>query len=121
MSAKFGSLSIYCLCTIGTAKTVHYTVAGCPLFRGKVNGRAVGIFRIVRYSVGVRYSGVSVKRGSTVAANDACLIISHLPTQSAAKECNCRVSHVINLTRLSLFLLICVRVWEEPGNKLDCT
>ena len=47
-----------------------YGVAGCPLFRGclsiEVNGRAVGIFIIVRYIVGVRYSGVSVKRGSTV-------------------------------------------------------
>ena len=47
-----------------------YGVAGCPLFRGclsiEVNGRAVGTFRIVRYIVGVRYSGVSVKRGSTV-------------------------------------------------------
>ena len=47
-----------------------YGVAGCPLFRGclsiEVNGRAVRTFRIVRYIVGVRYSGVSVKRGSTV-------------------------------------------------------
>ena len=47
-----------------------YGVAGCPLFRGclgiEVNGRAIGTFRIVHYSVGVRYSGVSVKRGSTV-------------------------------------------------------
>ena len=47
-----------------------YGVAGCPLFRGclsiEVNGRAVGIFRIVHYIMGVRYSGVSVKRGSTV-------------------------------------------------------
>ena len=47
-----------------------YGVAGCPLFRGclsiEVNGRAVGTFRIVRYIVGVCYSGVSVKRGSTV-------------------------------------------------------
>ena len=47
-----------------------YRVVGCPLFRGclsvEVNGRAVGTFRIVRYIVGVRYSGVSVKRGSTV-------------------------------------------------------
>ena len=43
---------------------------GCPLFRGclsiEVNGRAVGTFRIVCYIVGVHYSGVSVKRGSTV-------------------------------------------------------
>ena len=47
-----------------------YGVAGCPLFRGylsiEINGRAIGTFRIVRYIVGVRYSGVSVKRGSTV-------------------------------------------------------
>ena len=32
----------------------------------EVNGRAVGTFRIVRYTGGVRYSGVSVKRGTTV-------------------------------------------------------
>ena len=48
-----------------------YGVAGCPLFRGclsiEVDGRAIGTFRIVRYIVGVSYSGVSVKRGSTVA------------------------------------------------------
>ena len=47
-----------------------YGVAGCPLFRGclsiEVSGRAVGTFRIVRYIMGVRYSGVSVKWGSTV-------------------------------------------------------
>ena len=47
-----------------------YGVAGCLLFRGclsiEVNGRAVVTFRIVRYIVGVRYSGVSVKGGSTV-------------------------------------------------------
>ena len=47
-----------------------YGVAECLLFRGclsiEVNGRAVGTFRIVRYIVGVRYSRVSVKRGSTV-------------------------------------------------------
>ena len=58
-------------------------VAGCPLFRGclsiEVNGMAVGTFRIAHYIVarvhnncyellivGVHYSGVSVKRGSTV-------------------------------------------------------
>ena len=34
--------------------------------RIEVNGRAVGTSRIVCYIVGVRYSGVSVKRGSTV-------------------------------------------------------
>ena len=46
-----------------------YGVAGCPLFRGlsiEVNGMPVGTFRIVCYIMGVRYSGVSVKRGSTV-------------------------------------------------------
>ena len=32
----------------------------------EVNGRIVGTFRIVCYIVGVRFSGVSVKRGSTV-------------------------------------------------------
>ena len=32
----------------------------------EVDGRAVGTFRIVRYIVGVRYSGVSVRGGSTV-------------------------------------------------------
>ena len=70
MSAKSGSLSIACV-QLGPRKlSVIYGVAGCPLFRGclsiEVNGRAVGTFRIVRYIVGVRYSGVSVKRGSTV-------------------------------------------------------
>ena len=47
-----------------------YRVAGCPLFRGclsiEVNGKTVGTFRIVRYTMGVHYSGVSVKWGSTV-------------------------------------------------------
>ena len=47
-----------------------YGVAGCPLFRGclsiEVNGRTVGTFRIARYIIDVRFSGVSVKRGSTV-------------------------------------------------------
>ena len=52
-------------------KTVHlYGVAGCLLFRGclsiEVNGMAVGTFKIVSYIVGVCYSGVSVKQGSTV-------------------------------------------------------
>ena len=69
MTAKSGSLSI----------AVHnwdrenfplYRVAGCPIFRGclsiEVNGRAVGTFRIVRYILGVHYSGVSVKWGSTL-------------------------------------------------------
>ena len=47
-----------------------YGVAKCPLFRGclsiEVNGKTVGTFGIVRYIVGVRFLGVSVKRGSTV-------------------------------------------------------
>ena len=32
----------------------------------EVNGRIVGTFRNVRYIMDVRFSGVSVKRGSTV-------------------------------------------------------
>ena len=47
-----------------------YEVVRCLLFRGclsiEVNGMAVRTFRIVHYIVGVRYSGVSIKRGSTV-------------------------------------------------------
>ena len=60
-----------------------YGVAGCMLFRGclsiEVNGRAV---RIVHYIVGVRYSGVSIKRGSTVFL----CITYHEPTQ--VPECS---------------------------------
>ena len=52
-----------------------YRVAGCPLFRGclsiEVNGRTVRTFRIVRCIMGVRFSGVSVKRGSTAVTKDA--------------------------------------------------
>ena len=47
-----------------------YGVVGCLLFRGclsiEVNGRIVGSFRILRYIVGVRCPGVSVKKGSAV-------------------------------------------------------
>ena len=45
-----------------------YRVAGCLLFRGclEVDGMTVGTFRIVCYIMGVHFSGVSVKRGSTV-------------------------------------------------------
>ena len=50
-----------------------YRVAGCPVFSRclsiEVNGRTVGTFRIVRYSVGVHCWGVSVNQDSTV---DAC-------------------------------------------------
>ena len=69
MSAKSGSLSTAAY-SWDRENCPLYGVAGCPLFRGclsiEVNGRAIGTFRIVHYIVGVRYSGVSVKRGSTV-------------------------------------------------------
>ena len=61
-----GPLSIAC---------VNWDRENCPLYgvsaiQGlqsiEVNGRAVGTFRIVRYIVGVHYSGVSIKWGSTV-------------------------------------------------------
>ena len=32
----------------------------------EVNGRTVGTFRIIRYIMGVRFSGASVKKDSTV-------------------------------------------------------
>ena len=67
MSAKSRSLSIACV-QLGPRKLSIIrgsrvsTIQGLP----KVNGRAVGTFRIVRYIVSVCYSGVSVKWGSTV-------------------------------------------------------
>ena len=68
---------------IGTFRIVRYIVI-CPLFRGclsiAVNGRAVGTFRIVCYS------GVSVKRGSTVFTvqeNMMSCILGQHRTQSA--------------------------------------
>ena len=79
MSAKSGSLSIACV-QLGPQKlsVIRRRVAGCPLFRDclsiEVNGRAIGTFRIVRYIVGVRYSVVSVKRGSTV-CNIHCICV----------------------------------------------
>ena len=64
MSAKSGSLSIAC---VQLENCPLYRVAGCLLFRGclsiEVNGRTVRTFS---YIVGVRCSGVSVKRGSTI-------------------------------------------------------
>ena len=66
MSAKSGSLSIL---------AYNWDCKSCPLYRVacrvsgvsiEVNGRTVGTFRIVHYIMGVRFSGVSVKRGSTV-------------------------------------------------------
>ena len=47
-----------------------YGVSGCPLLRGcfiiEVNGVTIGTSVSVRYIVGVRHSGVVVKRDSTV-------------------------------------------------------
>ena len=69
MSTKLGSLSIACI-QLGSKNCLLFGVVGCPLFRGclsiEVDGRTVGTFRIVRYIMGVRFSGVSVKRGSNV-------------------------------------------------------
>ena len=66
MSTKSGSLLAY---NWDSENCPLYGVPGCLLFRGclsiEVNGKAVGTFIFVRYIVGVRYSGVSVKRGST--------------------------------------------------------
>ena len=79
-----GSLSIACV-QLGHKNCPLYEVVGCSLFRGclsqlsvEVNGRAVGTFRIVRYIVGVRCSGVSIKRGSTVADTTQASINSYL-------------------------------------------
>ena len=51
---------------------VLYGVVGCPVFRGRLsieaNGRTVGTFRTVHY-VCVRFSGVSIRTGSTVVQN----------------------------------------------------
>ena len=66
--AKLGLLSITCV-HMGPNCPL-YRAARCPLFRGclsiEVNGRTVGTFRIVHYIMGVYFSGVSVKPGSTV-------------------------------------------------------
>ena len=62
MSAKSGSLCITAY-NWDHESCPLYGVAGCPLFRGclsiEVNGRTVWTFRIVRYIMGVRFSGVS--------------------------------------------------------------
>ena len=69
MSAKSGSLSIACV-QLGQRKLSVIRNSGMSAIQGclsiEVNGRAVGTFIFVRYIVGVRYSGVSVKWGSTV-------------------------------------------------------
>ena len=66
MSAKSGSLAY----NWDRKNCPLYGVAGYPLFKGclsiEVNGSTVGTFRIVRYIMGVCFSGASVKRGSTV-------------------------------------------------------
>ena len=67
------------------SKCPLYGVTGCPLFRGclsiEVNGRAVGTFRIVCYIMGVHYSGVSVKRGSTVENSESWQLVGGLSCQ----------------------------------------
>ena len=69
MSAKLGSLSITCI-QLGPQKLSVIQSSGVSAIQGflsiEVNGRTVGIFRIVRYIVGAHFSGVSIKRGSTV-------------------------------------------------------
>ena len=69
MYAKSGSLSIAYV-QLGPRKLSVIRSSGVSAVQGclsiAVNGRAVGTFRNVRYIVGVRYSAVSVKRGSTV-------------------------------------------------------
>ena len=80
-----------------------YGVAGCPLFRGclsiEVNGRTVGTFRIVCYIMGVRFSGVSVKRGSTVYVTLCTLRILRLHTiVTRSRDCaiHCTISKLHN-------------------------
>ena len=67
------------------SKCPLYGVTGCPLFRGclsiEVNGRAVGTFRIVCYIMGVHYSGVSIKRGSTVEKSESWQLVGGLSCQ----------------------------------------
>ena len=68
MSAKSGSLSIACV-QFGPQKLSVIQSSGVSGIQGlriEVNGRTVRTFRIVRYIMGVHFSGVSVKRGSTV-------------------------------------------------------
>ena len=78
------------MCTIGHENCQLYGVAGCPLFRGylsiAVNGRQSGLSELSVISLYVRYSGVSVKRGSTVFTvqeNMMSCILGQHRTQSA--------------------------------------
>ena len=68
-SVKLGLLSTACV-QLGPLKLSVIRSSGMSTFRGclsiEVNGRTVGTFIIVRYIMGVRFSGVSVKRDSTV-------------------------------------------------------
>ena len=65
MSAKSGSLSIACA-QLGPRKLSVIWSSGVSSIQDIVgNGRTVGTFRIVHDIMGVRFSGVSVKRGST--------------------------------------------------------
>ena len=66
MSAKSGSFSIACV-QLGPRKLSVIRSSGVSAIQGLLKyGRAIGTFKIVLYIVGVRYSGVSVKRGSTI-------------------------------------------------------
>ena len=70
MSAESGSLSNACI-QLGPRKLSVIRSSGVSAIQGllisiEVNGRTVGTFRIVRYVMGVRFSGVSVKRSFTV-------------------------------------------------------
>ena len=60
--AKAGSLSIGCV-EFGPRKLSIIRSSGVSAIQEsiEVNGRTVGTFRIVRYIMGVRCSGVSVK------------------------------------------------------------
>ena len=65
--------AVKCILLCPWMQTSYAECKDCPLFRGclsiEVNGksgRTVGTFRIVHYIMGVHFSGVSVRRGSTV-------------------------------------------------------
>ena len=69
MSTKLGSSSIVCV-KLSPQKLPVIQSSRCLLLRGclsiEMNGSTVGTFGIVHYIVGVCFSGVSVKWGSTV-------------------------------------------------------
>ena len=98
MSTKSGSLSIACV-QLGPRKLTVIRSSGVSAVQGclniEVNGRTVGTSRIVLYHgcMGVRFSGVSVKRGSTVQMskllieNEACTPNLRTPTRFDCKNC----------------------------------